>query len=103
MLRTVDASKSANGISPVLWENTAHALDRHITQLYKRIVRDGVYPSLWKIQRVTPPHKRGYVKAAKNYRLLSVLVNLSVYLEETVDSQFDAWVAIHTPEISLVL
>jgi len=98
VLRTVDASKSANGISPAFWKNTALVLDRHITQLYKRIVREGTYPSLWKIQRVTPPHKRGSVKDAKNYRPLSVLVNLSVYFEKTVDPQFDVWVAIHTPE-----
>ena len=47
--------------------------------------------------RVTPPHKRGSVKEVKNYRPLSVLINLSVYFEKTVDPQFEAWASAHIP------
>ena len=35
---------------------------------------------------------------AANYRPLMVLINLSVYLESTVDDQFDAWVDKSVPE-----
>ena len=68
-----------------------------LTKLYKRIVKDSVYPLVWKIQRVTPPHKRGSVKDVKNYRPLSVLVNDSVYFEKVVDPQFDVWISNFVP------
>ena len=50
------------------------------------------------MHRVTPPHKRGSVKDAKNYRPLSVLVTLSVYFEGTVDPQLDMWIAEFVPD-----
>ena len=35
---------------------------------------------------------------AANYKPLMVLINLSVYLESTVDDQFDAWVDKSVPK-----
>ena len=35
---------------------------------------------------------------AANYRPLSVLVNLSVYLEDVIQPQFDAWIQNFVPE-----
>ena len=97
VLRSIDASKSANGISPVFWKNTADVVCDAVTSLFKRIVKDAEYPQRWKMPRVTPPHKRGSVKEVKNYRPLAVIINLSVYFEETVDPQFQVWSSAHTP------
>jgi hypothetical protein len=38
------------------------------------------------------------VKDAKNYRPLSVLVNLSVYFEASVDPQLDIWISEFVPD-----
>jgi hypothetical protein len=98
VLKSIDASKSANGISPIFWKHTASVVSQAVTKLFKRIVRQAEYISRWKVARVTPPHKRGSVMAVKNYRPLSVLVNLSVYFEDTVDPQFDQWISNFIPE-----
>ena len=58
-----------------------------------------MYPSRWKIGRVTPPHKRGAVSEPANYRPLMVLENISVYFEATLDDQFDAWIYHFIPEV----
>ena len=42
VLRSIDPSKSANGISPVFWKNTADVISDAVTDLFKRIVRDAV-------------------------------------------------------------
>ena len=97
VLKSVDVPKSANGISPHFWKNTADVVHVAIDKLFKRIVRDGVYPSRWKCPRVTPPHKRGSVKDPKNYRPLAVPINISVCFEGTVDPQFEAWISQLTP------
>jgi hypothetical protein len=98
VLQSIDASKSANGISPMFWKHTSQVVYKAVTNLFKRIVREAEYVSRWKVARVTPPHKRGSVMDAKNYRPLSVLVNLSVYFEDTVDPQFDLWMSNFIPE-----
>ena len=85
VLSTVDASKSANGISPVFWKETTRVIYDAVTKLLKKIVRKATWPSAWKIARVTPPHKRGSVMLPGNYRPLSVLINLSVYVEDDCD------------------
>ena len=98
VLSSIDASKSANGISPMFWKHCALVVYPAVTKLFKRIVKDALFPTVWKTPRVTPPHKRGSVKEAKNYRPLSVLPNLSVYFELTVDPQFDIWISKFIPE-----
>ena len=97
-MQGIDDTKSANGIGPKFWKAAANSVSVAVTKLYKRMVREGMYPSRWKISRVVPPHKRGSVLLEKNYRPLAVLVNLSVYFEETVDPQLDAWASNFVPE-----
>ena len=96
-LKRIDASKSANGISPSFWKNTASVLAPAVTKLFKFIVRKAKWPSRWKIPRVTALHKRDSVKDPANYRPVSVLANLSVYFEGVIDDQFDDWVSNFIP------
>jgi hypothetical protein len=98
VLRKIDPSKSANGVPPIFWKETASVVAPAVTKLFQLIVRKGSYCSSWKIQRITPPHKRGPVSDPSNYRPLSVLVNLSVYFEHTVGPQFDSWIQSFVPE-----
>ena len=99
VLQSIDASKSANGISLVFWKHTADVVCVAVTKLFKRIVKEAEYISRWKVARVTPPHKRGSVMDVKNYRPLSVLNNLSVYFEDTIHPQFNQWISNFIPEI----
>ena len=62
------------------------------------IVRDGKYVTRWETGRVTPPHKRGSVMDAANYRPLKVLINLSVYFESTIDEQLDVRISNFIPK-----
>lgn len=97
VLSIVDASKSANGASPVFWKETSRVISDAVTKLLKKIVRKATWPSAWKTARVTPPHKRGSVTLPGNYRPLSVLINLSVYVEDVMEPQFDKWISKHIP------
>ena len=98
VLESIDASKSANGVSPIFWKKTAKVVDRAVSKLFQKIERKAEWPTKWKTARVTPPHKRGSVMLPSNYRPLSVLVNLSVYMENTIEDQFDSWIVNVTPE-----
>jgi len=98
VLSSVDASKSANGISPRFWKETSSVVCDAITKFWQKIVRKAKWPTVWKMARVTPLHKRSSGMLTSNYRPLSVLVNLSVYLEDCMDPQFDKWIAKFTPE-----
>ena len=98
VLHKIDPSKSANGISPRFWKEVASVVNVAVTKLFQRIVRLATWPTIWKNARVTPPHKRGSVMLASNYRPLSVLVNLSVYMEDCIEPQFDVWMRHFTPD-----
>ena len=89
VLSIVAASKSTNGISPVFWKETARVVYDAVTKLLKKVVRKATRPSAWKTARVTPPHKRGSVMLPGNYRPLSLLINLSVYMKDVMEPQFD--------------
>ena len=49
VLQGIDDSKSANGIGPKFWKAAANSVSVAVTKLYKRMVREGMYPSRWKI------------------------------------------------------
>jgi hypothetical protein len=46
---------------------------------------------------VSAPHKRDSVKAAPNYRPLTLLENISVGFERVIDDQLDKWIVNFTP------
>ena len=98
VLKNIDPSKSANGVSPRFWKEVANEVTDAVTYLWQKIVRKAKWPTSWKIPRVTPPHKRGSVMLASNYRPLSVLANLFVYMAECLDPQFDKWISNFTPD-----
>ena len=98
VLSKIDPAKSANGVSPRFWKEVASVVSTAISKFFQKIVRQAKWPTVWKTARVTPPHKRGSVMLPSNYRPLSVLINLSVYMEDCIEPQFDKWMAYFTPD-----
>ena len=98
VLKSVDPSKSANGIAPRFWKECAIELAPSTCKMFKYIVQKATYVSRWKVGRVSAPHKRGSVKLAKNYRPLQVLENISVYLEKKLHDQLYKWISQFIPK-----
>jgi hypothetical protein len=90
-LKKLDPSKSANGLGPRFLKECSDILTNSVTRLFKLIVKKSTYVSNWKIQRVSPVHKRAAKSSPKNYRPITVVDNLSAVFEDVVKPQFEAW------------
>ena len=71
--KSIDPSKSANGVAPRFWKECSIELAPSTCKMFKYIVQKATYVSRWKVGRLSALHKRGSVKLAKNYRPLQVL------------------------------
>lgn len=69
-----------------------------VCRLFKKIARHGVWPSRWKIGRVTAFWKWNSKADPKNYRPVTVLDNLSLVFERTVDSQLSGFLYKFVPQ-----
>ena len=68
----------------------ATEISPHLSTLYNKIIETGVYPSGWKVAKVTPIFKKGSKKSIKNYRPISVLPVFSKVFETFIyDSLFN--------------
>jgi hypothetical protein len=97
-LRRLDPSKSTNGLGNCFLKECADEIAPSITRLFKLIVRKSAYVSRWKIQRVSPAHKRGKKTDPTKYRPISVIDNLSSVFEDTIKFQFEAWIHHFIPD-----
>ena len=75
-LKNLDPQKSANGFGPRFLKECAAVLAPACTRLFRMIVKKSSFISKWKIQRVSPVHKRGKRSLPKMYRPVSVVDNL---------------------------
>jgi hypothetical protein len=66
-LKKLDLHKSTNGLGPRFLKDCASVLAPAITRFFRLIVRKSSYVSKWKIQRVSPVHKRGKRSLPKMY------------------------------------
>ena len=92
-LRSLDPSKSANGVGPRVLKECADELAPPVYKLLKFIVRKSQYPGNWKVGRVPPVHKRGSVAAPSNYRPVTVLDDLQGVFEGITKPQFESWIS----------
>ena len=76
-LKKLDPNKSINGFDPRFLKECADVIEPAVTRLFKIIVKKSTFVSKWKVQRVTPVHKRGSKSDPKKYRPVSVVDNLS--------------------------
>ena len=58
-LKRLDPNKSTNSFGPRFLKECAVALAPSVTRPFKLIVKKASFVANWKMQRVTPVHKRG--------------------------------------------
>ena len=90
-LKKLDPTKSVNGLGPRSLNECADVLTNSVTRLFKLIVKKSSYVSKWKVQRVSPVHKRGPKTEVSKYRPVTVVDNLSSVFKDVVKLQFEAW------------
>lgn len=78
ILKSLNPSKSVNGISPRVLKECYKVLALPICRLFKKISHLCVWPSNWKEGRVSAVWKRDSKSNPKNYRPITVLDNLSL-------------------------
>ena len=97
-LRSLDPSKSANGVGPRMLKACHDAVAGVITRLFKFIVNKATFVSRWEIGRVSPLHKRGAVSDETKYRPVTVLDNMSTTFEDVIEDQFYVWITKFIPD-----
>ena len=73
-----------DNISPRVLRYCARSLCGPLTALFRKICRSSIFPSSWKISRITPVYKRGSRTDPANYRPVAVLPTLSGVFERVL-------------------
>ena len=97
-LKKLDVSKSSDGFGNRFLKECAAVLEPVVTKIFRFVVRNSSFITKWKIQRVTPVHKRGSKTDASKYRPVSVVDNLCAVFEDTVKPQFSSWAMNFVPD-----
>ena len=58
-----------------------------LTSIFKSSIDNGIFPSEWKVEKVTPIFKEGAKSDLNKYRPISVLPIVSKFLEKTIYQQ----------------
>ena len=96
-LRSLDCSKSINGVPNIFLKECATQLAAPLTKLFRHICKKGSFPERWKIGRITALHKRDAISNPKNYRPVTVLENISLLFEDVLSDQMYAFLEKHIP------
>ena len=97
VLSSLDPTKSVNGLSPRILKECSSELALPVTQLFKKIARLATWPTRWKTGRVSSIWKRKSKSLPQNYRPVTVLDNLSLAFERTVDTQLTEFIMLFVP------
>ena len=86
ILAHLDPAKSVgdDNISPRVLRYCASSLCGPLTALFRKICRSSIFPSSWKISRITPVYKHGSRTDPANYRPVAVLPTLSGVFERVL-------------------
>ena len=86
ILKSLDVNKATGpeGISIFLLKNTTDVLAKPPCKLFNYSLEAGVFPSDWKTSNVVPVHKKNDAQNKCNYRLVSLLCNVSNIFERLV-------------------
>ena len=74
MAHRSDKSTGADKISARLLKAAAPALTVSVTSLINNSIVSGTFPTLWKLPKITPIHKKGPIENMGNYRPITVLI-----------------------------
>ena len=78
-LSTLDVSKATglDGIGPKLLKLSSGIITKSITYIVKNCIRNGKFPTSWKLAKVNPLYEGGAKDYINNYRPISILLTLS--------------------------
>lgn len=85
-LRRLDPTKGtgADNIPPLFLKYTADTICFPVQYIFNLCIREGVFPHIWKVARITPIYKEGLKKDVENYRPISILPSLSKLFERLI-------------------
>ena len=89
LLRNID-EKKATGLDMIpskLLKMAASIVTPSLTAIFTKSIITGIYPTEWKMARVTPVFKKGEKSDLNNYRPISVIPVVSKVFEKTVYDQ----------------
>ena len=91
LLKALKSKKSfgIDGITSEVLKIGSNVLVVPLTYIVNSSITTGKYPSLWKIAKVIPVHKKGDKKILKNYRPVSLLAVAGMILEKIVALQIE--------------
>ena len=90
-----DKSTGADKISARLLKAAAPAITVSVTTLINKSIVSGQFPTLWKLAKITPIHKKGPTENKGNDRPISVLCALSKILEKHVHDSLYTYLMSH--------
>ena len=89
LLENINVRKATglDGVSNKLLKFAAHIAAPSLTEIFTTSVNTGIFPTEWKITRVTPIFKKGKKNDLNNYRPISVIPTVAKILEKIVYEQ----------------
>ena len=68
----INKAKGPDGLPPLLFKQTESTIAKSISELFTSCKRLGVFPTSWKVGRMSPIHKKGNKTAVENYRPVTI-------------------------------
>lgn len=74
-------TRGPDDIPAFVVRDCAYVLAKPLTILFNLSLKTGVYPSLWKVSRICPVHKKGSKNNIENYRPITIICNFAKVFE----------------------
>ena len=89
LLENIDVRKATglDGVSNKLLKLAAHIVAPTLTEIFTMSINTGIFPTEWKIAKVTQIFKKGKKNDLNNYRPISVIPTVAKIFEKVVYEQ----------------
>ena len=89
LLENINVRKATglDGVPNKLLKLAAHIVAPSLTEIFAQSINTGIFPTEWKIARVTPIFKKGKKNDLNNYRPISVIPTVAKIFEKIVYDQ----------------